>query len=62
MDQGLLHCVAVMDRDTTTLQTKVSKANEALHKAWILELQLSMEVRNIEKRLVQQKTKTTSWY
>jgi len=51
-----------MDRDKTTQQTKVSKANEALHKAWILELQLSMEVRNIEKRLVQQKTKTTSWY
>ncbi len=45
MDQGLLHCVAALERDKTTLQTKVSKANEALHKAWMLELQLSMEVR-----------------
>jgi chromosome segregation ATPase len=60
MDQ-LLQRVAALERDKTALQTEVNEAKEALHKAGMLERQLRMEVSNVES-LVQQKTKTISWY
>jgi uncharacterized protein involved in exopolysaccharide biosynthesis len=39
MDQGLLQRVAALERDETALQTEVSEAHEALHKAGMLERQ-----------------------